>query len=697
MVIFNIAFFLSSVTALFLGIFVYRKNPRSTLHKSWLFLSTTTSFFCFFYQLHLSAPNHDLAVFYSKLLAIGAIPTSPAFLIFAASIADSMKKARAYIIMSFVGMLFFLWTVFTDLYFTGVKPIAFFEYYAIAGKIFPYYIAYYTLNVLVSYWLVFTRLGKPISNVDRATIVYSIYASLFGFFAGACTFAPMYGLYKISFFSVLMPFYPIIISLAILQNRFMDVGFIIRRTAIFTGLFASVYAMFSFFTFIGQTLFEKSFGWDRWTSMVPTIIVIIAVYRPLERILIKLTDRHLFQKKYDYKRIIREFIGEISAMEPNIKDIADRTLTFLDVTVRPKQSAILIQNAFTKSYEQLASRDYMAMDVPIAQDSKIIEALKDKDKIIRVSGDITSNNELKERLTSIGVELIVPLSARNNLMGILLLGQKKSEEMYIADDFDVLTDLTKSLTIALTNARLFKEMMEGEKRATIGTMAGGIKHEINNPLNAINVSLQSFVELAKLGKYDDKTVKEIIPELRVLTEVCTSNTKRIADIAEKVAEFARPGKRMKVSNVDVSKAINESVSFLAYEKGTQDITVQVDIQCDNPTIEADEGQIKQVLLNLLRNAAQSIGANKGAIRVEVSKSLWPDGIVIKVIDTGCGIDKEDLGKIFTPFFTTKGPEEGQGIGLALVKQVVEVNHGRIDVESEKGKGTTFKLMFRESK
>jgi signal transduction histidine kinase len=117
------------------------------------------------------------------------------------------------------------------------------------------------------------------------------------------------------------------------------------------------------------------------------------------------------------------------------------------------------------------------------------------------------------------------------------------------------------------------------------------------------------------------------------------------------------------------------------------------ILCDPVYVMADRGQLKQVLFNLIKNASHAIDKEKGKIVVNVDRANDKE-VVIKIIDNGYGMPKEVLDKVFTPFFTTKEPGKGTGLGLALVKIMADRNNGKIKVESQEGAGTTFTLIFK---
>ncbi|MDD5423432.1 MAG: HAMP domain-containing sensor histidine kinase, partial [Candidatus Omnitrophica bacterium] len=155
----------------------------------------------------------------------------------------------------------------------------------------------------------------------------------------------------------------------------------------------------------------------------------------------------------------------------------------------------------------------------------------------------------------------------------------------------------------------------------------------------------------------------------------------------------KPDKKLVFDKVNISEAIDETITFLKNGMIIESDKIEKRIMCEHAYAMADRGQLKQILFNLIKNASHAIDKNTGKIIISVDKN---DGgeISIKITDNGHGMPKEVLDRVFTPFFTTKEPGKGTGLGLALVKIMTERNNGKIKVESHEGKGTTFTLIFK---
>jgi signal transduction histidine kinase len=223
------------------------------------------------------------------------------------------------------------------------------------------------------------------------------------------------------------------------------------------------------------------------------------------------------------------------------------------------------------------------------------------------------------------------------------------------------------------------KLIRSERLATIGRMAAQITHEVRNPLSSIGL----YAEL--LGD----EIGEPNQEARRLVSSIISEVDRLTEITETYLRFARLP-RPKLEPEDVGAVVAGVVEFARAELQQAGIALEVEVAPGLPEVACDEAQLRQALLNLVRNAREAMaGGRGGRLRVIVD---GPAGEVrVRVEDSGAGIPRENLTKIFDPFFTTK--QAGTGLGLALVHQIVVSHGGRIDVESTPGSGTAFVLAF----
>ena len=227
-----------------------------------------------------------------------------------------------------------------------------------------------------------------------------------------------------------------------------------------------------------------------------------------------------------------------------------------------------------------------------------------------------------------------------------------------------------------------RQLIQSEKLAGIGIIAAGIAHEVSNPLSVM------------LGRAEMILEEEDMASIRKYAEDILKYAKKASEIVAGVTFYSRaawaPGGRS--HRINVNDQLNEALKISKLSKHFDNVEVLKDYQ-DVPLISGNTGEIHQCFTNLMRNAAQAM---KGRGRLYL-KSQYEDGsVMITIKDTGPGIKKEHLDKLFTPFFTTKDPGKGTGLGLNIVHKIVTNHAGTINVKSEEGKGAAFILRFPKS-
>jgi two-component system NtrC family sensor kinase len=220
------------------------------------------------------------------------------------------------------------------------------------------------------------------------------------------------------------------------------------------------------------------------------------------------------------------------------------------------------------------------------------------------------------------------------------------------------------------------QINRSEKMASLGQLAAGVAHEINNPLTGIliyaNLALEQLDQANPLRKY--------------LTSVI-NDTERCKNIVKDLLAYSRqtsPAKEM----FQVNSLIEQSLTFIRDQKRFLNIELVKHMSEDMMLIHADKSQLSQVIINLVMNAIDAMN-RKGTLTFRTYRNKPHKKVYIEVSDTGCGIPEENISKIFDPFYTTKGPEKGTGLGLSTSYGIVKENGGRISIKETSPKGTTF--------
>ena len=279
--------------------------------------------------------------------------------------------------------------------------------------------------------------------------------------------------------------------------------------------------------------------------------------------------------------------------------------------------------------------------------------------------------------------LCAPVMSNNSILGIVGIVSKKPNH-FTPERVDLLMAIINSLAALLENARLEEEQKRTEERvqeagrlASIGELAAGVAHEINNPLTSV------------LG-YSELLLSEQLPEhIHAGIQTVYSEAHRAAKVVQNLLFFARrsgPEKRLLVLNSVIERALE----MKSHDFRINNIRVTSNLSPGLPPTTADEHQMIQVILNILPNAEQSMQKRAGG-QVTVRSTHTQNGIEISITDNGPGISPPDLHRIFEPFFTTKEVGEGTGLGLSVSYGIVKQHGGDIWAESIEGQGTTFHI------
>ena len=233
-------------------------------------------------------------------------------------------------------------------------------------------------------------------------------------------------------------------------------------------------------------------------------------------------------------------------------------------------------------------------------------------------------------------------------------------------------------------AKIFHNIEYTNKMATVGRMAAGVAHEINNPLAIINEKAGLLEDLIRHTDNFPNSEKFI-----AITNSITGSVERCSKVTRRLLGFA---KRMenKVETIDLGDLLKEVVGFQSTEVKHRNINIGYNIQENLPPIQSDRGQLQQVFLNIINNAFAAI-ENGGSIDINIADAD-NKRIAVTIKDNGTGISKENLEHIFEPFYSTKG-EFGTGLGLSITQDIVQKLGGEIVVESKPGKGTEFKVIL----
>ncbi len=270
----------------------------------------------------------------------------------------------------------------------------------------------------------------------------------------------------------------------------------------------------------------------------------------------------------------------------------------------------------------------------------------------------------------------------------------------LRSSLDEITRETESVNLAYAELRKTQELLlQAEKLKAIGELASGIAHEVRNPLGII---LQDINYLEENG-VDSETGK--------LLEMMKKNIIRADSIINTLVDFSRMS-QINIVPVDVKLIIDNSISLVKKRAEFGEITLIKEINSRLPRVLADTLKMEQVLLNIFLNAVHAMPSGGRifirayakkigeldilplAVRSQNFSGSQEDAVVIEIEDNGAGIPKENLGRVFDPFFTTRGPKQGVGLGLTVARNIIDMHKGFINIDSVEGSGTSVSIILK---
>ncbi len=289
------------------------------------------------------------------------------------------------------------------------------------------------------------------------------------------------------------------------------------------------------------------------------------------------------------------------------------------------------------------------------------------------------------------VNLAIPLVTRGRMIAFVIV-QSQMEAGLNSLHKELLLAMAQSATNAIDSLMIYEALRQShtlmrrtDRLRSLEIIAAGFAHEIRNPLT----SIKTFIQLAPERKDDSQFIAEF-------SQIVLDDVYRIERLIQEILDYARH-MEPHLTDEDLNEIVSSCVYFVQVQADRRGIKIEKELAPELPRGMLDRQQIKQVILNLLLNAMDAIGENFGTIRVRTHRLQKLNGqewAHIEIEDTGRGIPSEHLAHIFDPFFTTKHSSafnEGTGLGLTIVHQIVQEHRGDIQVQSTEGVGTTFRI------
>lgn len=648
-----------------LGLYVYFKNPKMRLNRSFEFFCAMFSLWMVgFYYLYLSKTITE-AIFWSKVIYVGVCFASVSAHHFVREFLNIKNKVWILWIFYSLSLAFLCLALFHNELIRGVYLYPW-GYYPRAGAYHPIFMGYIFVETGYSLVLLYKKYkgyNPELSQLEHERVRLVYYAFALGHIV-LINFLPTYGIdiYPLAHLYMVILF--VVISYAIVRHQLMDIEVIIRKTLVFTGLLVSVFAILILPTLIIQDYILRSASTAaKMMGLSVSGIFIILTMRRIETFLINVTDKYLFQKKYDSKELLNAFTTEVLTVLEMDKLVKLTSSKLTDIARIKASSVVLFENA---SDELKGTSAY----------------IQRQDVIDR---QINMPRPLEELMESTDSEIMIPVLLHDKAVGLLLLGKKKSDEGYSKDDFDILVPLARTLAIAISNASFVEEIKktqkliaQKDKMATIGTLAAGMAHEIRNPITTIRTFADYLPE-----RFGDR---EFIDAFRKLIP---NEIVRVENIARLLLEFAYSESRGKAEEFDILIIIKDILTLLEPQYKLLGIQISLDTSA-RAIIMANKDQARDALFNIVKYVV-SESPNNSTVSVRTERNGSRLSVLIK--DEKLAVPGQVVKDVFEPSSVSGGAKRGFGFDLFIAKELIEKNGGKFSIIQGGTKGAEFRVEF----
>ena len=586
------------------------------------------------------------------------------------------------------------------------------EAYKLFGVYYYSHLVSFSSLLAATIWVSFILLGfyrlikayRSSAGVRRLQLKYLLIGMLIGWGGGLLYIFPFLKIPVFPLGNFTIPLYSIIVTYAILKFRLLDIRIVFTRAGIFVVLYGAILWL-PFF--VGY----KTGSWVYSTSLA----VVLATIGPIAyRILRRRAEDLILAEQRRYQKILTQ-AAEGMSRERDIKRLLKLIVYLVTKTVKIKFALIFLYDEESQYYQLSAIRDHMKFTFgeKLKKDNPLITFLIEKRNPVlfdELPADIKPivGNEFKNGL-------IVQSFIGEKLLGFMLLGEKINGKMYSVDDINVFRILSQQSSLAIENCLFLDEskrqqerIFAAEKLASIGGMADGVAHQMRNKLNIFSVvaGTQQFGLEDLLTDHSEYLsahgdAKALLEELLTGTKAIQDTVKKTADMINGILNFSKSDEKSKMfSEFSLRKVVESATEVIKTKHQIADFNLLQADYGQNENIYGVETQIRECVYNLLDNAYEAIREKidyhlKGNDRevfvpkITLKLNKKTDKDMLEFVDNGIGIKEEHKRKIFSPFFTTKpSVQSGTGIGMYVVKRMIEENHhGKIRFESQYGQGT----------
>jgi len=676
--LYSIPNFVTCALIVSLGIFVVLKRPQEKINQLFGLLSWSVAHWLLGYAFAYCTTDPRKALAFARFAYVGVVFIPTFFLHF---MCEFLKiRSRVTLLFAYGISIIFLYVIQQDYFMNGVR-LFYWGYYPKAGPWYwPWMIYFYAGFMACDYqftkaYFVQKRISKD--SLRAKQLKYVLWANCVAS-VSVMDYFPKYGvsIYPCAYLAALG--WMIFMAYAIVKFRLMDVRLVIRKTLIYSFVSALLTAVYFAVVTMLTHLSSGMVGKFSWISMAAAGIVVTLIFMPVFRWVQTLIDRLFFRFRIDREAKLMEFSSEIIQQE-DTERLTQSLCQTLEDSLHPKGLGLYLQAQGAGDYLEVSGR------IPSAW-KKVLPSVnlwtthfrQDPEPLLwNAQSKAWASGDVFNEMSRLEIHAALPLASRTEILGFLLLGEKRSEEVYTNDDLILMRIIANQATVAYERPKLLREV------------SSGFVHEVKMPLSKISLPAElTFLEIEQALK-SGGDVHDLLPKIqrrmKYIMDQAFLAGHRI-DALQQLRSLDSPRREV----VSVRSVVQTSITALSETFQQTNAVVHLRLPGDLPAIHGDPRQLEIVFVNLMKNAAEAIEALKPDRVREIFIAGHVEGskVVVEIADTGQGIRPEDRERIFQPHFTTKG-SHGAGMGLFLCRQIVQAHDGTMRARNTAMGGASF--------
>jgi signal transduction histidine kinase len=709
--VFIIAGLLIAFTNFTFGIFVYWKGQQVKANKIWALFCFSVAMWGFSTYKIGVITDESAALFWYKISHIFIILNPILFWHYVKTFLE-IKRTKTLLVHYILGGFFIYVNLFTDSFISGTRWAFDSFYYNTPGIYYYFMVFFFILSVAYSHYELY-KTFKNSTGMRRLQIKYFFLATVAGFGCASFSFLPVFEIDVYPILDLVVPLYPIIMAYAIVRYRLMDIGAALKKGFVYFTSAIFAYIVFYLSIILFQSKWANVFTQEGYLFGILIALVFAATFPVVQKLAQSFANRYLYVNVYNTQQTLKNLSNTLTTLV-DLDGVLNSITTTIMRTLGSDKVGIIIKNMDKQGYKiakmeafdnrliSSADKKLLALTELFGKEKQII-ALDELEIAIKTTDDeqvISRLKKIKTEMNRFQVSICLPLRHHEELVGVILLGNKASNEPYSQDDLYLLGMVANQAAIALENSQLYNKMEKIIKAQTKElrhknrnlqelleaktTFLSIASHQLRTPISIVNGMLSMLVEGSVPENKKAHFIQRALDNIKHVNET----------INDLLSTRAVEGKNLKIKKTPTQ--IDDLISEIVDERMVRAKEKNLDLiynkpKDPTPLINIDEHKITEVVANLVDNAIQY--TTEGSININTHIENKRFFFIIK--DTGIGIKKADIPKLFKKI--SRLPDaiqirpKGTGLGLFIVKSIVEAHGGDVEVRSEgiPGKGSKF--------